>query len=319
MSSLDASTELLSLFADPTRVRLVALLSSGELSVAELTSVVGLAQSRVSTHLGKLRDEGVVVDRRDGASTFYSVNDGAMPAGARALWTLLSKSIDDAVLDGDRARREKVVAARGGRWPDVVAGHMEQHYSPGRTWESLARGFLGLLRLGDVLDVGCGDGAVAQLVAPRCKSVTCIDRSEKLLAAAKERLAGATNVKCALGDAHELPFDDARFDDVLLFNALTCVTTPTRVIAEAARVLRPKGRLVVTVLAAHDHAESTAAYHHLHAGFEPKKLKTMIERTGLVVDACSVTSRERRPPQFEVVTAVAIKESARESTKEKHR
>jgi ArsR family transcriptional regulator len=121
-----------------------------------------------------------------------------------------------------------------------------------------------------------------------------------------------------LGDAHELPFDDARFDDVLLFNALTCVTTPARVIAEAARVLRPKGRLVITVLAAHDHAESTAAYHHLHAGFEPKKLEKSIERAGLVVDACTVTSRERRPPQFEVVTAVATKPK-KESAKEKHR
>lgn len=308
MSSLDDSTELLSLFADATRVRLAALLSSGELSVAELTHVLGLAQSRVSTHLGKLKEAGVVVDRREGASTFYSLNEGSMPDDARALWALLSKQLDDAVIEADRTRRAKVVAARETRWPEDVAGHMERHYSPGRTWESLARGFLGLMRLGDVLDVGCGDGAVAELLAPHCKSITCVDRNEKLLAAARARLGEEPHVKAVQADAHELPFDDARFDDVLLFNVLTCVTTPARVIGEAARVLRAKGRLAVTVLAIHDHADATAAYHHLHAGFEPRALKKMLQKAGLFVEACEVTSRERRPPHFEVVTAFAAKE-----------
>src|SRR6516164_7252187 len=104
MPSLDATIELLHLFGDPTRVRLVALLAHHPLTVAELTTITELAQSRVSTHLGKLRDAGVVRDRRNGASTVYALNDVAMPGEARRVWTLLEDAVDDALLEGDRVR-----------------------------------------------------------------------------------------------------------------------------------------------------------------------------------------------------------------------
>ena len=309
MSSLAASTELLALFADPTRVRLVALLAHHELTVAELVSVTQLAQSRVSTHLGRLREAGVLVDRRVGASTVHALADASMPEDARALWALLSSNLDDAAVASDRTRAAKAVAARDGHaaWPDAIAGEMERHYSPGRTWESLARGLFGLLQLGDVLDVGCGDGAIAELVAPHARSVTCFDRSEKLLAAAKARLASDRRIRFVLGDAHELPLADASIDAVLLFNVLPCVTTPARVLAEAARVLRPGGRAVVVTLAAHATPELTAPYRHLHPGFRPATLEKMLARAGLEVVSCAVTSRERRPPNFEVVSAFAEK------------
>lgn len=307
MATLATTIDLLNLFSDPTRVRLMALLAREELSVAELTSVTQLPQSRVSTHLGKLREADVLRDRRAGASTYYALNDASMPAEARKVWSLVQSEVDDAVLETDRKRCDAVLRARNGngRWPDVIAGEMERHYSPGRTWEATARGFVGLLELGDVLDIGAGDGTIAELLAPRARSYVAIDVSEKLIAAARARLSRLPNVRCAVADAHALPFPDASFDQVLLFNVLTCAEQPGKVLAEVARVLRRRGTAAVITLDAHDHAAVTAGYHHVHPGFRPSKLEKMLEKAGLSVRQCEVTSRERRAPHFNVITAFA--------------
>jgi ArsR family transcriptional regulator len=305
---LGAATSLLSLLGDSSRVRLVALLARQELSVAELVEVTGLVQSRVSTHLGRLREAGLVRVRKAGASTFYSLADGAMPDPARKVLELVRGEVKDAALEADARRADAVVKRRtSGAWPEAVAGHMERHYSPGRTWESMARGMLGLVRLGDVLDAGCGDGTIASLLHPRAESVTLLDRSEKMIAAAKQRLARAKNVRFALGDVHELPFADATFDAVLLFHVLTCAERPDRAIAEAARVLRPGGTVAVLALDRHDHPDVTAHYGHVHAGLSPKKLVSLFEAASLEVETCEVTSRERREPYFQVVSAFARK------------
>lgn len=304
---LAETTGILQLFADPTRVRLTALLAERELTVAEVTQVTQLPQSRVSTHLGKLRAAGVLRDRRAGASTYYRLSDG-MPGAARGVWELVRGQVSDQVLEGDRVRAEAVLRGRDGEgWPDAIAGRMERHYSPGRTWESLARGFLGLVRAGDVLDVGSGDGTVAQLLAPRCRSITLLDRSEKLLEAARRRLGDGASVAFRQGDMHELPFEDASFDQVLLLNVLEYAHTPRRAISEAARVLRPRGDLTVVTLARHAHRTVTEGYGHVNQGFEPEELGGMLREAGLDLELCAITSRERRVPHFRVVTAFATK------------
>jgi SAM-dependent methyltransferase len=313
MSSLESTVDLLHLFGDPTRVRLMALLADHELSVVELTSVTELPQSRVSTHLGRLKDAGLLRDRKVGASAFYALNDGAMPAEARKLWDLVSRETSDAVLVSDRARCAELLRARreATSWPDSIAGQMERHYSPGRTWEATARGLIELVQLGDVLDVGSGDGVIAGLMAPRSKSVTCLDRSERMIAAAKKRLAGLDNVHFTIGDMHELPFRADSFDQVLLFNTLTYAHQAERVLAETARVLRPGGSAVLITLSTHTHTAVTAAYSHLNAGFSSKELARLLGEAGLEVAHSSVTSRERRKPHFEVVTALAHKPAHR--------
>jgi DNA-binding transcriptional ArsR family regulator len=308
MPGLAATTELLHLFGDPTRVRLLALLARHELTVAELTGILEVGQSRVSTHLGRLREAGLLRDRRNGASTVYALN-GTMPQDARGLWTLLERQIDDTVLASDARRCEELLQARdsGAGWPDAVAGQMERHYSPGRTWEATARAFLGLARLGDVLDGGSGDGTIAQLVVPRARSVTCLDRSPRVLSAARQRLSDAPNVRYLLGDLEAIPARAERFDHVLLFNVLTSAQQPARLVAEAARVLRPGGGITLVALDAHHHADVTGRYGHLHPGFKPAVVRRMLTQAGLTIDACGVTSRERRQPHFQVITAFARK------------
>jgi SAM-dependent methyltransferase len=309
MTTLVAAVDLLQVMGEPTRARLMALLGDHELTVAEIVAVTQLAQSTVSTHLGKLRDAALVHDRRAGASTFYSLRSDAMPTGARKVWELVRAEVQDSLLEDDAERALRVVRARDrpAAWPDAVAGEMERHWSPGRTWESLGRAMVGLLSLGDVVDVGSGDGAVAQLVASRARSFTCVDRSERMLAAARDRLARCKNVRVVAGDAEELPLRDDSFDAALLLHVLTHVASPPRAVAEVVRVLRPGGIVVAATLDVHDHAETTGAYGHLHAGFSPPSVRRLLSRAGLDVEFCEVTSRDARPPCLRVVTAFAKK------------
>ena len=310
MIGLVKTVDVLRLFADPTRVRLAHLLDGNELSVAEITEVTGLPQSRVSTHLGKLREAGVLRDRRQGASTFYTLSDATMPDPARRLWSLVAESRDEPLMREDQVRRQEILRARSQAksWPESVAGQMERHYSPGRTWEATLFGLLGYLRLGDVLDAGCGDGAIASLLAPRCRSLTCLDSSARMLQAARRRLRAQRNVAFAAADVHALPFPDGHFDHVLLLHVLTYAEHPELALREAGRVLRPGGDLVISTLAHHEHGELTAGYGHVNRGFHPRTLRGWLVREALLhVERCEVTSQERRPPHFSVITAFARK------------
>jgi len=167
----DWSTRL-KVFADATRVRLLTLLEQEELTVAELSAITTLAQPRVSTHLARLKEAGLVRDRRAGVSAYYRFDDAALDPAQRALWHALSNGSDDPLLRQDAERVPSVLAMRAAdqNWADSVAGDMERHYSPGRTWEALARSALPLLETGDVLDIASGDGVLAEL--PRTRSAT---------------------------------------------------------------------------------------------------------------------------------------------------
>jgi SAM-dependent methyltransferase len=304
---LTQTVDLLSVLADPTRVRLLALLEGAELTVAELTRITDLPQPRVSTHLRKLKDANLVRDRRDGSSSFYGFDE--LSKAAHELWRLIHGRCDDDQLAQDRRRREAALAARVARlrWPDEVAGQMERHYSPGRTWEATARGLLGFLELGAVLDVGSGDGVNAELLAPRARHVTCLDLSERVIAAARVRLERFANVDFRVGDMHDLPFAPASFDAVLLLHTLTYSDRPELAIREAARVLRPGAALALVTLVEHEHHTIAAAYDHQNFGFVPAELERMLAAVGLEVEQCAASSRERRKPYFEVLTAFARK------------
>lgn len=305
--SLETSTELCSLLADSSRLRLLLLLEAHELSVAELTEITGLAQSRVSTHLSRLKRAGLVQDKRAGASALYSSsgNGGA----ANEIWELLRGRLDDAQTRLDREHAEEVIRARkhGQTWAESVAGRMELHYSPGRTWEATARALIGLLELGDVLDMASGDGVLAELIAEHSLSVMCVDISSTVVAAAKKRLATFANVRVQQGDMHELPMHDNSFDHVFAMHALSYTREPQKLIKEAMRLLRPGGRLILATLNAHKYEAAMRAYDHLNLGTTPEKLRKLIGASGLNVELCRVTSRESKPPYFEVVTALARK------------
>jgi ArsR family transcriptional regulator len=303
---LTRCVETLTLLGDESRIRLCALLRERELRVTDLVRVTGISQSRVSTHLGRLREAGFLRDRREGQQAFYALALDALPGTARLILDEATSSTDP-TLEGDKQRLSELDAERRSGLPESFAGEMERHYSPGRTWQSLAVGFSALLRLGDVLDVGSGDGAAASFLTPYCRSLTCVDASERMIEAASPRLAGHSHARALVADVHDLPFAAASFDTVVVFHTLTYAERPKRALEECSRVLRPGGRLALLSLDEHRHQDVTATYGERHPGFSPRALRALISRAGLDVVTCEVACRETKKPHFQVILAVADK------------
>ncbi|HET6631375.1 MAG TPA: metalloregulator ArsR/SmtB family transcription factor [Rhodanobacteraceae bacterium] len=303
---LAATSALLRLLSDPTRVRLLGLLQREELTVAELSAVLRLAQPRVSTHLAKLKEAGLVHDRRAGVSAYYRLR-ADLDDQVDSLLAVLAAGIDDAVLADDLARLPSVLAGRAREqgWADTVAGDMERHYSPGRTWETLARALLQLLDSGDVLDIASGDGILGELLAPHARSVVCVDFSERVVNAARVRLASFANVEVVQGDMHALELGERRFDLVLMMHALTYSERPAQAVSEARRMLRPGGRLLAVTLARHAHRAVVEPFDHRNLGFRRSELTQLAQKAGLEVLQCQRVSRERRPPHFEILSLLA--------------
>jgi len=301
--NLGRCVETLNLLGDESRLRLCALLRERELCVGDLVHVTGISQSRVSTHLGRLREAGVVRDRRQGTQSFYTLALAALPNTLQAVLDDATHSADP-TLEGDRQRLAELEAERRGTG---LGDDLERDYSPGRTWRSLAAGLSGLLDLGDVLDVGSGDGAAAAMLAPYCRSLYCVDVNARMLEAAKDRLAKYPHVKVETGDAHDLPFPTASFDSVLLFHTLTYTERPLRALEECARVLRPRGKLVLLCLDEHHQPEVTAPFGERHQGFSKAALVDLLERSGLDIRSAEAACRESRKPRLQVMLAIAHK------------
>lgn len=296
------------LLADSTRLRLLLLLEKEELSVAELAAITQLAQPRVSTHLAKLKEANLVVDRREGVFVYYRMAGAMQDPGLEALWKVLRNSGSDPLAQQDQSRVNPVLNTRHGHtWADSVAGDMERHYSPGRTWEATAHGLAHLVEPGRVLDIASGDGVLAQLLAPRASQITCLDISQKVVDAGIKRLQGSDNVHFEQGDMHALPVADQSFDTVLLMHALTYTRKPQTVLNEASRVLIPGGRLLAVTLAKHRHEKAVEPYNHANLGFTPVELEQQARQAGLRVVSCTVSAVERRTPNFSILTLSAVK------------
>jgi ArsR family transcriptional regulator len=258
-----------------------------------------------------LREAGFVHDRRNGTQCFYTLAEEALSATAHAVLSDAAGSADPTLI-GDQRRLSELDAERRGGLPESVADDLERYYSPGRTWQSLFAGIAGLLDLGDVLDAGSGDGAAAAAIAPYCRSLTCIDLNLRMVELASSRLAKFSHARTATADVQALPFEQHRFDSVLLFHTLTYAAEPTKALNECARVLKPGGRLVVLCLDKHEQHEITARYGELHAGFSPEELRGLLTKAGLGVTTARVVSRETKKPHLDVVLAVAAKPPTRQ-------
>jgi len=274
----------LSALADPTRVRMLAVLDGQELTVSELCDVLQLPQSTVSRHLKTLADGGWVEARRDGTSRLYAVH--ATDPVARKLWAVVHQQIAStptAANDERRLRRvlglrrtasEEFFASSAGQW-DRLRGELFGATAP-------LRALAGLLEEGwAVGDLGCGTGQVTELVAPFVTRVVAVDASREMLRAARARLRGVPNVELRRGRLEELPLEAGQLDLVLLFLVLHHVADPGAVIGEAARVLRPGGRLLVSDMLSHARDEYRQTMGHTWLGFDRTQMSRYLAGAGL--------------------------------------
>jgi SAM-dependent methyltransferase len=269
--------------ADPTRTRLLLLLARHELSVGELCGAVRLPQSTVSRHLKVLSDDGWVATRSEGTSRFYRL--ARLEPAARRLWEAVrdevaagAEALQDEVRARDvlarrRTRSQAFFSTAAGEWDAVRA----ELFGPGA---GLA-GLLALLPDGwTVGDLGCGTGTVAAELAPYAGRVVAVDDSRAMLAAAAGRLAGLDNVELRAGALEALPVADGELDAAVLSLVLHYVAEPVPALAEAARALRPGGRLVLVDMMAHDRAEYRERMGHLWQGFTEPQVRGWFEDVG---------------------------------------
>jgi ArsR family transcriptional regulator len=310
MASIGKSLKVL---ADPTRLRLLALLEREELSVAELQEILGMGQSRISGHLGQLRRSGLLADRRSGKHVYYGVPrgdaDGAPPE-IRALVRAALREIPEA--DADQGALELALAKRrdsARTYFDRIAGKFGRSYCPGRSWEALAHAFLAFVPPVVVADLGAGEGYLSQMLARRARKVIAVDNSKNMVAfgRALARRHGLKNLTYRLGDLEDPPIDPATVDAAILSQALHHASVPQRAIDAAFRILKPGGRILILDLLAHTFEEARELYADLWLGFTERDLVGMLDRAGFRNPEFSVVAREAEPPHFQAVFATAVK------------
>ncbi|MEP6867615.1 MAG: metalloregulator ArsR/SmtB family transcription factor [Novosphingobium sp.] len=280
--------------ADPTRLRIMRLLSSMELAVGELAQVLGQSQPRVSRHVRILCDAGLAERRREGSWAFLRIAIGeglAPPLGAAVARLLNAAELDDATFAARCAEdRRHLAAIRAGREVHAEAyfarhaGEWDQLrvlHSPDGPVEAALTEALGD-QVGALLDVGTGTGRIAELLATKADHVTALDKSPEMLRIARARLQHLPPGQADLvqGDFTALPFDAASFDTVVFHQVLHYAQAPERVLAEAARVARPGGRIAVVDFAAHDREDLRSAHAHARLGFSDEQMLALLTDAG---------------------------------------
>jgi ArsR family transcriptional regulator len=311
---MQRATATFRLLADPTRLRLLRVLAHDRFNVTELTGILGLAQSGVSRHLGLLKDASLVAEQREAGFVYYHLAHEADGDGLRRhLWTLLDAQFeaaaDDRAARDDDARLQEVLRLRKEAFD--AEGDSRQ-LVPGRSWAAWARALGHLLPPLDVADIGCGEGYLTLEAAAWARTVVGIDRSDDVLERAKAMATRrrVTNVEWKKGDLTRLPLRDATADVALLSQSLRYATDPERAVAEAARILRDGGRVVVLDLKAHDQEWVRGRFGSQRLGFEPQDLEGLLAGAGLS-DVRLTTGTRKAGNPFTVLIASGIKPANR--------
>ena len=272
--------------ADPTRSRILLALERNELAVTELQSILQLPQSTISRHLKVLAGEGWVEARAEGTSRHYRIDSDALDTATRRLWHLVRDEVMHTnAAEQDARRAQAVLAARRSKSQQFFSTSAGQ-------WDRMRADLFGrgadvaLLGLFDerwkVADLGCGTGAVTQSIAPFVDRVIAVDESNAMLSAARKRLHGADNVDFRNGRLEASPLADDEVDVALLFLVLHYVSDPARVVAEAARALKPGGRLLLLDMMPHDRHDLSQSLGHLWQGFASSTVSEWMGGAGLV-------------------------------------
>jgi SAM-dependent methyltransferase/biotin operon repressor len=304
--------ELYRLLGDEVRLRLLRVLAGkhGRLNVSELTAVLGIAQSGVSRHLRLLKEAGLVVEERGGGFAFYRLSPSLLDGGFAGVWPALQSQFAEAAhtpaVRGDESRLQEVLRLRKENFE--VHGTDRGQFVPGRSWAAWSRTLGLLLPPVEVADIACGEGYLSVESAQWARRVVGIDRSPDVLKRAKalaERR-GVKNITWKRGDMEKLPLGDASVDIALLSQALHHAGNPARAVAEAARILRPGGRVMALDLREHDQEWVRDRVGDRWLGFSDEQFERLLTGAGLTDVKVRVGSRSPGDP-FTVLIASGVK------------
>lgn len=269
--------------AEPTRLRILALVARGTFCVMEFTEILGQSQPRLSRHLRLLGEAGLLERTREGANVWFALPSAESATGSLARALLERLPEDDTVLAADRRQAARVLAERariatesfqkrGAEWDEMHALDLNA--------ADIQQALLASLpdEMGKLLDIGTGTGQLLELLAPRISAGVGLDASRAMLALARSRLSrpGLTHCAVRLGDMYRLPMADASFNHVVLQMVLHYAEDPAAALAEAVRVLRPGGTLVVVDLGPHDNAECMTRLAHRWPGFSDARMGALL-------------------------------------------
>lgn len=273
---------------EPTRLRILALLAQGELSVSELTRILGQSQPRISRHLKLLCDAGLVMRLPEGTFVFYRLVDGGVSGGlACAITRLLPRAdgtlqLDNARLTEARHERARLAAEYFSKsaadWDKIRALHISEE-----AVEAAVRQILGPQPVAHALDLGTGTGRTLLLLQGIAEKATGIDFNREMLAIARTNMEGAGlgNFQVRLGEVHNLPLPDDCADLVTVHQVLHYLDNPAAAIREATRVLQPGGRLLIVDFAPHDIEELRKSHAHRRLGFSGPEMTAWCQSAGL--------------------------------------
>jgi ArsR family transcriptional regulator len=310
---MPSTINFLRLLADPTRLRLLLLLEQEELSVAELQQILGMGQSRISSHLAQLKRAGVVEDRRAGKNVYYGASENGQDS-RRARITELTRTLARELPETARDRtslklilRKRQDKAR--EYFDELAGKFGRRYCPGRSWQALAHALITLLPRLTVADLGAGEGTLSQLLAKNARKVIAIDNSSKMVEFGSQlaKKHGFKNLEYRLGDIEEPPIANNSVDLAILSQALHHAIHPQQAIGAAHRILKRGGRLVILDLLSHRFERARELYADHWLGFSEVQLHQFLEKNSFREIEVSVVTREKQSPHFQTVFATGVK------------
>jgi len=310
--AVNSSWENLKILSDSTRLRILTLLLKEELSVAELQDILGMAQSRISSQLGLLRQAGFVSDRREGKKAFYSLRADLSVRALNLLKAACDSVADLPELAEDRGSLARALQKRrqvSEQYFNLIAGRLGKHHCPGRSWEAIGHLALRLVPAITVADLGAGEGLVSQLIARRAERVWCIDNSAKMVEVGTElaKKNGLANLAYKLGDIEAVPLPDKSVDLAILSQALHHASHPQTAVNEAARILKPGGQLLVLDLKEHAFEKAHELYGDLWLGFKESALHGFLKAAGLTKVEVTTVSRETHEPYFETLLASGVR------------
>ena len=285
--SFDALLDGLEAAGEVTRLRLLGLLCEAELTVSELVAILGQSQPRISRHLKLLVDAGLAERQREGAWAFFRL---AEPGGSLARDLIARVSPDDPTLQSDRARLEVTREARRRQAAAYFAeraadwDHIRALHAPEERVEAAILDLVGDARIHAILDLGTGTGRMLELIAPLAARAVGVDQSPAMLSLARARLAqsGLRNALLRQGDIYAPPVERDAYDLVVVHQVLHFLDDPSRALREAARTLRPGGRLLVVDFAAHAEEYLREQFAHRRLGFSLEEVAAFLTDAGLV-------------------------------------
>ena len=311
---MSSTLNFLRLLADPTRLRLILLLEQEELSVAELQDIMGMGQSRISSHLAQLKRARVVLDRRAGKNVYYALAPSDGESAARAKVSELTRTLARELPETGRDRTALKVTLRKRQdkaraYFDELAGKFGRSYVPGRSWQALAHTLITLLPAQTVADLGAGEGTLSQLLAKTAKKVIAIDNAPKMVEFGAKLAAehGFKNLEYRLGDIEAPPIARNSIDLAILSQALHHAIHPERAVAGTHRMLKKGGRLVILDLLSHQFDRARELYADHWLGFSEVELHKWMEAAGFKKIEVTVVSREKESPHFQTVFATGVK------------